>query len=114
MTPDDALEACARAALTADFDPVPWDEAPAWLCQVMTAVARAALDMNSPDHARSAWFLEMTKMGWRWDREFNEQRKTHPGIRDGDLTAGGTKHWCEVVRRVREVGREHGVRMLDI
>jgi hypothetical protein len=109
---DEAFTACARAALAADFDPVPWDEAPRWRQLAMYAVAAAALDTNHADHARSAWVLEMTKQGWRWDKALDEEKKTHPGIVFGELTYGGTKHWDAVVKAVRSEGRRLGMRML--
>jgi hypothetical protein len=109
---DPGFAACAREALAADFDPVPWDEASEWRRRVSAVVAESALDTNNPDHMRCAWTTEMCAMGWKWDREFSEAAKTHPGIVFGELTRGGTKHWCEVARRVRDVGRRLGVRML--
>ena len=109
----DEFTECAKAALAADFDPVPWDEAPMWRQLAAAAVADAALNTNSPDFTRSAWVLEMTTMGWRWSQEFNEQQKTHPGIVFGELTRGGVKHWLNVVKQVREIGKKLGVRMLD-
>lgn len=113
MTTDyDALEACARAALDADFDSIPWDDAPFWRRHAAAAVAKAALDTNNPDFTRSAWFLAMTQMGWRWDKFLDETQKTHPGIVAGELTRSGSKHWENVVKQVRDVGRGLGVRML--
>lgn len=108
----DGLEACSRAALAADFDPVPWEEAPTWRRKAALAVALAALNTNNPDHTRAAWTHEMCEMGWRWSQELNEQQKTHPGIVFGELTKGGTKHWLGVIKTVREVGKARGVRML--
>lgn len=114
MTTDaiDGLEACARAALAADFEPVPWADAPPWRRKAALAVALAALNTNNPDHARAAWVTEMVDQGWRWSQEFNEQQKTSPGIVYGELTKGGTNHWLSVVKAVREVGQTHRVRML--
>lgn len=112
MSDFDALEACARAALAADFDPVPWEDAPVWRRLAAAAVSKACLDTGNPDFARSAWFLQMTTMGWRWDRHFNEAQKTHPGIVAGELTRSGSKHWENVVKQVRDIGRARGVRML--
>lgn len=109
---DDSFTACAKAALANDFDPVPWDAAPYWRQQAAYAVAESALDTNSPDFTRSAWFLAMTTMGWRWDHMLDEEKKTHPGIREGELTRSGSKHWENVVKQVRDVGRTLGVRML--
>ena len=108
---NDALEECAKAALAADFDPVPWDQAPEWRKRVACAVAKAALDTASPDWARQSWLNEMVAMGWRWDKVLDEQRKTHPGIVVGELTRGGTAHWVNVVRVVREKARVLGARM---
>ena len=108
----DGLEACSRAALAAYFDPVPWEEAPTWRRKAALAVALAALNTNNPDQARAAWTTEMCSQGWRWSQELDEAQKTHPGIVFGELTRGGTKHWCGVVEAVRRVGRERGVRML--
>lgn len=108
---DEYFTACAKAALAHDFDPVTWEAAPVWRREAAYAVADAALNTNNPDFARSAWFLAMTLMGWRWDRTFDEQKKTHPGIVEGELTRGGSKHWEIVVREVRAVGRRLGVRM---
>ncbi len=109
---DAGLEACAKAALAADFDPVPWDEAPRWRQFVSIAVAKAALDTGSPDHTRAAWTLEMTTMGWRWAPIFDEAQKTHPGIVFGELTGPGTRHWMSVIKAVREEGKKHGMWML--
>lgn len=109
---DPGFLACAREALAADFDAPTWDNAPEWRRRAAAAVAEAALDTNNPDFARSAWTHEMCAMGWRWDREVDEARKTHPGIVFGELTRGGTRHWLSVVRRVRLVGIHHGLRML--
>lgn len=109
---DEYFTACAKAALAADFDPVPWEEAPDWRRVAAYAVADACLNTGSPDFARSAWFLAMTMQGWRWDRTLDEAQKTHPGIVEGELTRGGSKHWENVVKQVREVGRDLGVRML--
>lgn len=109
---DDAFTACAKAALANDFDPVSWDDARDWRRATAYAVAEAALDSNNPDYARSAWTLTMTQLGWRWDREFNETLKTHPGIVFGELTRGGTTHWLHVIKAIRDVGRRLGVRML--
>lgn len=111
MTRADQFEACAREALAHDFDPVPWDEAPEWRRQAAFAVARSALSSTSPDKARAEWFLDMTSQGWQWDRVFDEKTKRHPGMITGELTRGGTKHWQNVVDRVREVGRRVGARM---
>lgn len=111
MTNSDVMELCARAALSADFDPVPWEEAPEWRRQAAFAVARSALESTSPDKAREAWFVEMSSQGWRWDRDLDEAKKTHPGMVVGELTRGGTVHWKNVVDRVREVGRQYGARM---
>lgn len=108
----DALESCARAALAADFDPVPWKDAPVWRRLAAVAVSKACLETGSPDFARSAWFLQMTSAGWRWDKTFSERYKTHPGIVEGELTRSGSKHWENVVKQVRDVGRRLGVRML--
>lgn len=102
---DHALEQAARAALAADFDPVPWDDAPEWRRRAARAVAKAAMDTGSPDHTRSAWYLEMTLMGWRWSKTLDEVAKTHPGIVEGELTRGGTRHWENVVKAVREAVR---------
>lgn len=111
MTIDEQAEACARAALAADFDPVPWDEAPEWRRQAARAVARSALGTPSPDQARMAWFTEMSAQGWRWDRVLDERSKTHPGMVAGELTAGGSKHWHNVVVKVRDTARRVGARM---
>ena len=109
---DPGFLACAQEALAADFDAVPWDAAPEWRRRAAAAVAESALDTNNPDFARMAWFTEMVATGWRWDRVLDEVAKTHPGIVVGELTRGGTRHWLEVVRRVRRVGVDRGVRML--
>lgn len=109
---DDAFTACAQAALAADFDPVPWAQAPPWRQATAYAVAEAALDTNHADHLRAAWVQAMTAQGWRWDRVFDEAAKTHPGIVVGELTRGGSIHWQNVATRVREIGRVRGVRML--
>ena len=106
------LEACTRAALAADFDPVPWEDAPVWRRHAALAVALAALNTNNPDHTRAAWVTEMCNQGWRWSQEFNEQQKTSPGIVFGELTRSGTNHWLAVIKAVREVGKARGVRML--
>ena len=111
MTDADQLDACAHAALAADFDPVPWDEAPEWRRQAARAVARSALSAANPDQARMAWFTEMAQQGWRWDRVLDEKTKSHPGMVVVELTRGGTRHWNDVVDRVREVGRRVGARM---
>ena len=111
-TIDEGFTACAQAALANDFDAVPWNDAPEWRRMAAIAVAEAALDTNNPDAVRSAWVLSMTVQGWRWDREFNEALKTHPGVVFGELTKGGTAHWKRVSEAVRAVAREHGVRML--
>ena len=108
---DEPFTACAKAALENDFDPVPWAEAPDWRRTAAYAVADAALNTNNPDFARSAWFLAMTSQGWRWDRVYDEEKKTHPGLIVGELTGGGTKHWANVVAQVRKVGRLQGVLM---
>ena len=108
---DDNFTACAKAALATDFDPVPWDDAPRWRQLAAYAVADAALDSDNPELVRSAWLLEMTKMGWRWDRALSEQAKTHPGIVFGELTRGGAKHWEGGIKAVRDEGRKLGVRM---
>lgn len=110
--PDLGLAACAQTALAADFDPVPWEEAASWRRQAALAVAVAALNTNSPDHTRSAWYEFMTARGWRWDSVLDEQKKTHPGIVVGELTRAGSIHWENVVKQVRNIGRQHGVRML--
>jgi len=107
----DEFTACAKAALAHDFDPVPWDEAPRWRQFAAYATAEAALDSDNPELVRSAWLLEMTKMGWRWDRVIDENAKTHPGIVFGELTRGGARHWEAVIRAVRDEGRRLGVRM---
>jgi hypothetical protein len=111
MTAADQLELCAREALAADFDAVPWDEAPEWRRLVAFEVARSALNSTSPDKARESWFNEMVRQGWRWDRALDEKAKTHPGIIAGELTRGGTKHWQNVVDRVRAIARRVGARM---
>jgi len=108
---DEYFTTCAKAALEHDFDPVPWTEAPDWRRVAAYAVADAALNTGSPDFTRSAWFLAMTLQGWRWDRVLDEEKKTHPGIVEGELTRSGSKHWENVVKQVRDVGRLHGVRM---
>ncbi len=108
---DNSLELCARAALAADFDPVPWEDAPGWRRRAAFAVAKSAIGSTSPDQARMAWFTEMCAQGWRWDRVLDEKAKTHPGIVAGDLTRGGSRHWENVVATVRSVARQHGVRM---
>jgi len=102
---------CAKVALANDFDPVPWEDAPQWRRDAAVEVANAALNTGNPDKAREAWLLAMTTMGWRWDPVLDEQKKTHPGIVFGELTRGGTKHWMNVVDRVRQTARELGVRM---
>lgn len=109
----DGLEACSRTALATDFDPVPWEEAPTWRRKAALAVALAALNTNNPDQTRAAWVTEMVAQGWRWSQEYDEAKKTSPGIVYGELTGGGTKHWLNVIKAVREVGKAHGVRMLD-
>jgi hypothetical protein len=109
----DGFTTCAKAALAADFDPVPWDEAPEWRRRAAYAAAEGALDTNNPSFARSAWVLEMTIQGWRWSQTFDESLKTHPGIVFGELTRGGFKHWQNVVDRVREVAKTHAVPMID-
>jgi hypothetical protein len=112
--PDNSIEACAQAALAADFDPVSWDEAPEWRRQAARAVARSALSTANPDQARMAWFTEMSQQGWRWDRVHDEKAKTSPGMVEGELTHGGTRHWVNVVDKVREVGRRAGARMTGL
>lgn len=109
----EGFTACARAALAVDFDPVPWDEAPQWRQFAAYAVAESALDTANPAFVRSAWVLEMTVQGWRWDHAFDEAKKTHPGIVFGELTKGGFLHWQAVVDQVRKVGKVYGVAMLD-
>jgi hypothetical protein len=109
---DEYFTECAKAALKADFDPVPWEDAPVWRRNAAYAVADAALNTNNPDFTRMAWFESVVSQGWRWDRVFDEQKKTSPGIVTGELTGGGTKHWLNVVKQVRDVGRRLGVRML--
>jgi len=111
MNVGEQLEACAREALAADFDPVPWVSAPKWRQRVAYAVAVSALTTTSPDQARMAWFNEMSRQGWRWDRVLDESKKTHPGMVDGELTRGGSRHWENVVARVREIGLRVGARM---
>lgn len=54
----------------------------------------------------------MCTMGWRWEQTFDEAKKTHPGIVFGELTKGGTNHWLNVIKAVREVGKARGIRML--
>lgn len=107
LTPEQ-LTHCARAALSADFDPVAWESAPEWRRQAAEAVARAALLSKSPDQIRAAWLTQMVAMGWRWDRELDEQKKTHPGIVTGDLTGGGTRHWNNVIAQVRQAAQSVG------
>ena len=103
---------CAMAALSADFDSVPWGDAPEWRQDVAAATARAALDTGgNPDFTRMAWFHKRVELGWRWSQVYNEAAKTHPGIVAGELTRGGTAHWLEVCRAVRDVARARGVRM---
>lgn len=109
---DADLEICARAALSRDFDPVHWDDAPEWRRIAARAVAKAALDTNNPDFTRMAWFECMCQQGWRWDKTFDEQKKTHPGIVAGELTPGGSRHWLAVVSHVRDIGRSFNIRML--
>lgn len=104
-------DACAGVALETDFDPVPWASAPEWRKSVAHAVARAALNTTSPDVVRAAWFTEMTRMGWKWGREIDEDAKTHPGIVMGELTRGGALHWENVITRVRQMGRTVNARM---
>jgi len=106
----------AQVALAHDFDPVRWDEAPDWRRIAMVAVARAALGasgLSRADHARSAWFLSMTLQGWRWGRMLDERERTHPGVVEGDLTSGGTRHWTTLVDAVRDAARAAGVRMTE-
>lgn len=105
------VEACARAALEADFDPVPWDQAPAWRRKAAEAVARSAIEQGTPDHARAAWLASMVEQGWRWGHVLDERAMTHPGVKDGELTRGGTAHWTNVVRQVRIAAAEYGVRV---
>lgn len=109
---EEAFEECAKAALAADFDPVSWDEAPEWRKRAARAVASAALSTNNPDQTRAAWVTEMVAQGWRWSQEHDEAKKTSPGIVFGELTGGGTRHWLNVIKAVREVGQRLGVRML--
>jgi hypothetical protein len=111
MTAADQLDACARAALAADFDPVPWDDAPEWRRQAARAVAQSALCSPSPDKAREAWFCEMARQGWQWDKILDEKTKRHPGMVTGELTRGGTRHWHGVVESIRDVARRVGARM---
>ncbi len=108
-----AFTECAKVALENDFDPVPWDEAPRWRQRAAYAVADAALNTASPDHTRAAWVTEMVNQGWRWSQEFNEQQKTHPGVLFGELTRGGVKHWLNVVDKVRAVGKQYKLAMLN-
>jgi len=113
VTPDD-LEALGRVALAADFDSVPWEEAPEWRREAARAVAKAAVStfkVSACEIVRSAWTNAMCSMGWRWDRVFDEKAKTHPGIVFGELTRGGVKHWMNVVDLVRAAARERGVRL---
>lgn len=106
---------CAMAALAADFDPVAWDDAPEWRQEAAAAVARAALDTGgNPDFVRMAWFTKMVELGWKWGHSLDEQAMTHPGIVVGELTRGGTKHWLEVCRTVRDVARARHVRMTGV
>lgn len=114
MNTAEQLELCARAALAADFDPVPWDEAPQWRRRAALAIAHSAIASMSPDQARMAWFTEMSSMGWRWDNVFDEPKKTHPGMDVGELTRGGTRHWAAVVERVRATARRVGTRMTGL
>lgn len=114
MTFSDGLDECAKSALTADFDSVPWDDAPEWRKNVARAVAQAALDTTNPDAVRMAWFTEMTRLGWRWGREIDETQREHPGIITGELTRGGARHWESVIAQVRATGRLIGVRMTGL
>jgi hypothetical protein len=111
---DEDLDALAQAALTADFDPVPWDEAPDWRRIPARRIAEAAVassGLSAAEHARSAWTLAMTTLGWYWGREIDEKAKRHPGIVYGELTRGGVAHWTGVVEAVRAVARQRGVRL---
>lgn len=113
---DDQLQALAMLALEHDFDPVPWDEAPAWRRTAMAAAARAAVETSAltvADNARSAWFLSMTMQGWRWGHVLDERERTHPGIVTGELTRGGTAHWHALAVAVRERARVMGVRVME-
>lgn len=111
---DEDLDALAAEALAADFNPVPWDEAPEWRRVACRAVAKAAVGacgVSRCEIARSAWTLSMTLQGWKWGPVLDEAAKQHPGIVFGDLTRGGIAHWSNVVDRIRAVGRARGVRL---
>lgn len=124
---DDQLQQLARVALAHDHDPVPWDDAPGWRRDAMTAVAKAAIGACGPtraDHAFSAWFLAMTLAGWRWGRVFSDKERTHPGIvsfgkrenpdQAGEgLALGFANHWLRLVDAVRDEARRIGVRITE-
>ena len=115
---DGQLTVLAKAALSRDHEPVPWDSAPEWRRAAMAAVARAAIGacgMGRADHAFSAWLLSMTTLGWRWGHVFSEAERTHPGIItfQGGLNAGDTRHWNGVVDAVRDTARVLGVRVTE-
>jgi hypothetical protein len=111
---DEDLEALARVALAQDFDPVPWEDAPAWRQIVSKRIAESAVrssGMGRAEQARSAWTLAMTTMGWSWAREVDEVNKKHPGVVMGELTTGGVRHWNNVVDAIRDEARLRGLRL---
>ncbi len=111
---DADLDALAAVVLAHDFDPLPWEDAPEWRRSVSRAVARAAVGcsgLSCAEHARGAWTLEMTKMGWGWGPTLDTRVKSHPGIVFGELTRGGVRHWTTVVDATRAEARKRGLRI---
>lgn len=113
MTAED-LDALAAVALARDFDPVPWDEAPEWRRVPARRIAEAAVacsGLSCAEHARSAWTLAMTTLGWSWGPVVDVVGKRHPGVVFGELTRGGVRHWNGVVDAVRAEARKRGLRL---
>lgn len=113
MTNED-VDALAAIVLENDFEPIPWDGAPVWRKETARAVARASVacsGLSCAEHARSAWTLVMTQLGWGWGPSLDEKVKSHPGIVFGELTRGGVTHWTAIVDAVRAEAKRRGLRV---
>lgn len=113
MTNQD-LDALAAVVLANDFEPLTWEEAPDWRRVTAQQVAKASIaccGLSCAEHARSAWTLAMTTLGWGWGPTLDVAAKRHPGIVFGELTQGGVRHWTGVVDAVRSEAKRRGVRV---
>lgn len=89
MTKSEKIALCARIAHEAnkaycdsigDHSQKHWDEAPEWARQSAIKGVLGVLKGNTPEQSHESWLAEKVATGWRYGKDKDAVKKTHPAM----------------------------------